>query len=207
MTASSQGNVAASEKRTGNRVDPKLTRKQQQIVVAWLAMGDTLSLVVQRCQDDFGVTLNRATLYANYHPSARSCPKKWRKFGARVRRFFERNITRIPIARKEVRLKMLQEAADETLRWRTKSVNEFGEIQEKKVGILAGILDQARQEIEGDARGRHGASAIASAEINVTISSMVDGVKQVLERRRMRVVQAVQAPASDNGHDNGHPPD
>jgi len=60
------------------------------------------------------------------------------------------NISRIPIANKSYRLQILQEASEDALTWYKKSVNQYGVINEKKIGIIANLVKEARTEVEGE---------------------------------------------------------
>jgi len=76
--------------------------------------------------------------------------KKWRPIINYLRNRYLKNISRIPIANKAYRLRVLQEATEEALTWYAKTVNQYGEIQEKKLGVLPQLINEARKEMEGE---------------------------------------------------------
>lgn len=76
--------------------------------------------------------------------------KRWKKVISYFKNKYLKNISRIPIANTAHRLALLNEASEEALTWHTKSINEFGEVLEKKIGILPALVAEARKEVEGE---------------------------------------------------------
>lgn len=132
--------------------------------------------------------------------------KRWRRIIQHLEARFLTQLIAIPIANKAVRLRRYETLYHEAMTLHTIGMTKGGEpIDGIDLHAARGVLQAARQEMDGLPAGAPGAAAIASAEINVTINSMVEGVKQIVERRRLRVVQAAVPVAVDtNGHEHGH---
>lgn len=108
-------------------------------------MHKTTSQIIDLLQDEHKIDMSQENIDKNYRHA-----KRWQKIINYFRERYLKNISRIPIAHKHHRLTLLNEAAREALTWRTKSVNEYGTVEEKKIGILPAIISEARREVEGD---------------------------------------------------------
>jgi len=77
--------------------------------------------------------------------------KKWGPLIQRMRRVFEKELTRIPIANKAFRLKLLQTVAEEGLIWNLKSVDPktLKGIYEIKIAATVQAVREAREEMKG----------------------------------------------------------
>jgi len=76
---------------------------------------------------------------------------KYNKIIMRLRRVFEKELMRIPIANKAYRLKLLQQVALEGLLWNIKGFDsKTGRpIYEAKIGITTQAVREAREEMKG----------------------------------------------------------
>jgi hypothetical protein len=110
-----------------------------------LALFKDTPQIVDLIKDEFSIDFSCENIDINYRYG-----KKWKPIIKYLRERYLKNISRIPIAHKHYRLSMLQEAIREALTWHTKSINQWGTIQEKKVGIIPQLLEQARIEVEGE---------------------------------------------------------
>ncbi len=193
----------------------KYTDKERRQIVIWFALGDSLPLVAQRIKDELGKDeRNLSTLWASYHPASKACSRKWKRYARYVQYLATNRYMDIPIAQKRRRLQALDELLNEALLWRTKSVNEWGEVLEKKLALIIGAVAQARAEVEGTCQH----NTTVNTSVNVSQMSMFEGLKQVAERRKERLAKAqaeksqsvqptavVQASVSVQTHSqNGH---
>ena len=85
--------------------------------------------------------------------SARQFSKaiKWSKLIRFLRERMEKDLMAIPIANKFIRLNYLQNIYMEALTESLKSVGQFGEVYELKLGAAIEAIKAAREEIEGKA--------------------------------------------------------
>ena len=164
----------------------KFTVKQRRMICCWFAENSAPSRVAALCEEAWSIKADPHKLYEHYAGSA--APLRWRQLIRRYQHMIERRMVEIPIARKAVRLAMLNQAARECLVFRTKSVGEFGVVQEMKIGVLPSILREARIEMEGD-------KPLVDQSQHTHVVDMVEGIKQILERRKC--LAASSSTASD----------
>jgi hypothetical protein len=126
------------------RPSKSIDRKYQFDICLWLAMGKTTPQILDLMKDKYNLTMSYQAI-DNYRYGM-----KWKKVIFYLRNRYLKNISRIPIAHKNHRLHYLQQAIDECLKWRTKSINQYGVIQEMKVGVLPVLVAEARKEVEGE---------------------------------------------------------
>lgn len=127
------------------RPPQSLDRSYQFEICLWLAMGKTTRQIVDMVKDKYSLTMSFQNIDNTYRMSPR-----WKKVIEHLRTHYLKNISRIPIAQKANRLKLLEQAAQEALTWRTKTVNAHGVVQEMKIGCLPQIIAEARKEVEGE---------------------------------------------------------
>jgi hypothetical protein len=130
--------------------------------------------------------------------------KKWMKVISYFKNKYLKNISRIPIANKAHRLALLNEASEEALTWHTKSINEFGEVLEKKIGILPALIAEARKEVEGE-------KPQVEQHFHVSLSRVHDLVNgNAFAEKRSSLIEPLNAKNTDgdngngNGNGNGH---
>ena len=101
--------------------------------------------ITELIEDEFHkkVTRQAVWLYKN--------SKKWKPIVQRLRKRFEKNITKIPIANKTDRLRILQKVIDEGLKWSLKGYSKTNlPIYELKLGAVIQAVQASRIEVEGD---------------------------------------------------------
>ena len=165
----------------------KFTVRQRRQICLWFAENSAPSRVATLCEETWGIRADPHKLHENYTGS--TAPLRWRRLIRRYEELIERRMAEIPIAKKAVRLAMLNQAARECLVLRTRQVGEFGVIQEMKIGVLPAIIREARIEMEGD-------KPLVDQSQHTHVVSMVEGMKQILERRKQRLA-ASGSTASD----------
>lgn len=123
----------------------KLDEDRQMIVVSLLAKGFTPGLVKQILAEDYNIEVSIAGIYQNYltHP-------KWAAVIDRLRERGRAEIASHPLADKATRLNYLQEGLNEAMKEKLVRVSEHGAIFEKKPGLVASFIREARAEVEGD---------------------------------------------------------
>ena len=131
--------------KTGRPPKQFLDRAYQFKICLYLALYKDTFQIIDLIKDEFGIEFSNANIDKNYRYG-----KKWQPIIRYLRTRYLKNISRIPIANKHYRLSALQESLREALTWHTKSINQWGTIQEKKIGIIPQILEQARIEVEGN---------------------------------------------------------
>jgi len=120
-------------------------REFQFNVCLWLAMGMTTNQVVDRAKDRMGIKVSYQNINKTYRYG-----EKWVKVIRYLRERYLRNLSRIPIANKEMRIAALQDVYKEAMTWRTKTITAYGKVKEIKIGVALQALDAVRREIEGD---------------------------------------------------------
>lgn len=108
-------------------------------------MQKTTKDVVDLLKDRLDITMTVQNVDQSYRYA-----KKWRRIISYLRVRFLNNISRIPIANKAHRLYILNEAVAESLKWRVKSVSQFGKVEAQKIGLIPALMREARAEVEGD---------------------------------------------------------
>ena len=127
------------------RPSKNIDRSYQFKICLWIALGKTTPQILDLIKDRFKIDMSYQNIDVNYRQK-----KRWQLVINYLRTRYLKNISRIPIANKAYRLAMLQEGVEEALTWHTKSVNQYGEVEEKKIGTLAQLINEARKEIEGE---------------------------------------------------------
>ena len=114
-------------------------------ICLWLALGKSDTQIIHLLRDKFNIEMTRQNVNEIYRHG-----KKWIPIVNYLCTRYLNNISRIPIANKSYRLQILQEASEDALTWYKKSVNQYGVINEKKIGIIANLVKEARTEVEGE---------------------------------------------------------
>ncbi len=127
------------------RPNKDVTRAYQFDICLWIAEGKTTRQILDLVEDKYYLKMSSQNINVSYRWG-----KKWKKVIQYLRSRYLKNLSRIPIANKAHRLRLLHQAAEECLKWRTKSVNQYGIVQEMKVGVLPSLISEARKEIEGE---------------------------------------------------------
>ena len=122
-------------------VEAKSAQRDYQFhICVWLALRKTTRQILDLLQDNFGITMAQQNIDGNYRYG-----KKWQKVISYLRVRYLNNISRIPIANEKYQLQALQEALETALTWHTKTVNQYGVVQEKKIGNVPSIIEEARK--------------------------------------------------------------
>ena len=120
-------------------------RRYQFDICLWLAEGKTTRQIIDLLKDNHNIRMSFANVDQNYRYS-----KKWLKVIKYLRQRYLKNISRIPIANKAHRLRVIQQGIDECLKWRKRTITANGTVYEMKVGSLAPLISEARKEVEGE---------------------------------------------------------
>ena len=119
-------------------------RAYQFHICMWIALRKSIPQILALLEDRFNITMS-------YHGVDRyRYGKRWKAIISYFRNKYLTNISRIPIASKAYRLQMLQEALEEALTWHTKSISQWGRVEEKKIGVIPALIERARIEVEGE---------------------------------------------------------
>lgn len=127
------------------RIKKSSDRTYQFKICLWIALNKEDKQIQDLLRDRLNIDMSIQNINDNYRRA-----KKWRPIISYLRTRYLRNISRIPIAKKEYRVAMLQESLEEALTWHTKSVSQYGRVEEKKIGIIPSLIKEARIEIEGE---------------------------------------------------------
>lgn len=131
--------------------EKKLSDKMQMQVCAWIAEGWNAERIAQEIKDEWDIDISRAGIFANYIKAP-----KWQGIINNFRKGLEKELLKVPIANKKVRLKILERAANEAFTWRIDRVvydkdgKEIERIEKRQIGTIPAIIDQARKEVEGN---------------------------------------------------------
>lgn len=125
-------------------------RAYQFKICIWIALNKSTGQIIDLLRDKFKIEMSEQNIDQTYRAG-----KRWKPVINYLRIRYLRNISRIPIAHKAHRLALLDEAANEALSLRVKSINELGTIMEKKIGVLPAIISEARREVEGEKPGTY----------------------------------------------------
>lgn len=124
---------------------PNTDNKHRFSICLWIALGKSNRQIIDLLKERFDIDMSFQNIDKTFRAG-----RKWRPIIERLRNRYLENISRIPIARKAYRLAILQEAAEEALTYHVKSVNEWGTVEEKRIGIIPALVAEARAEVEGD---------------------------------------------------------
>jgi hypothetical protein len=134
-------NPKSKQKRRSKDAD---TRDRDLQICLWFAEMKTPQEVADLVKDTYGV--QSYTRQAAYHFSKTI---RWGRVIKFLKERFLKDLVAIPIANKAFRLKALQTVYKEALTESLKSINEWGEVYELKLGAAIEALKAAREEIEG----------------------------------------------------------
>jgi len=122
-----------------------LTRDEQLCVIQWLVELKSYQDIVELIEDKFNKHITKQAIYKYAHA------KKWKPIIKRLRKNFETNLLKIPIANKANRLKALQKVLEEGFKWNLKSQTTLGKnIFELNLGAVTKAIKEAREELEPD---------------------------------------------------------
>lgn len=126
----------------------RLTREEQIQVIQWLVELKSPTEIAELINEEWGKKICRQSIYFYAHS------KKWKPLIARLRRRFETNLAKIPIANKADRLRYLQLIVKEGLKWSLKTITKDGdEIYELRLGAATEAIKAAKEELEPSNRG------------------------------------------------------
>ena len=126
----------------------RLTREEQIKVVQWLVELKSAGQISELIKNEFKKDISRQNVWKY------SASRKWRPIVERLRKRFERNICKLPIANKAHRLRLLQKVVDEGLTWSLKNITKDGdEVYELKLGAVTEAIKAAREELEPHQKG------------------------------------------------------
>lgn len=129
------------KKKSGSGISV-LTNPQRVEVCRMLAERMSIEEVVEVLTKQ-GIKISSAAIFKYKHSP------RWNKLIMRMRRTFEKELTRIPIANKSYRLKLLQKIAKQGLKWHVKGYTKDGiPIYEQKIGVAANAVHEAREEMK-----------------------------------------------------------
>jgi len=134
-----------------NRSQPRLSAEQINQVIEWIVMGYGATVISQKIEDEFDIIISKQAVWKDYIHNKKYTPQL-----KKLRADFEKEILKVPIAQKKVRLKILQDAIREAESFRLDKIhydkdgNELSRIEKKMPGIIASLIKEARAEVEGD---------------------------------------------------------
>ena len=129
----------------GNPAGPSvLSRSQRLQMCIWFAEMYEPTQVVGMLKEKYGIDYTQQS--ASYFRRSSNNVKLIAWF----RKRFKQDVSRIPIARKEVRIQKYMKIYNKAMSSSLKSRNQFGEIYEMKLGEARAALEGARIEMEGD---------------------------------------------------------
>lgn len=120
-----------------------LTREEQLRVIQWLVELKSTGDIQELIEDEFHKNISRMAIWKY------SQAKKWKPLIARLRRRFENSLTKIPIANKIDRMRILQCVVKEGMKWSLKGYSKDGDpIYELKIGDVVRACREAREEVK-----------------------------------------------------------
>jgi len=128
----------------------KLSAKDQLNLCALLAVGYNSQRCADIFEEEYDIEITPQNIWQNYIQN-----KKWQKIIKRMQRETERKVLSHPLAKKINRLKLLQDAINEAFTWRLDKIhydkegNELSRIEKRNIGMIASLIREAREEIEG----------------------------------------------------------
>ena len=112
-------------------------------MLQWLVELKSPQQIKELVKEHFNKDLHRSSVWRYAHS------KKWRPILERLKARFERSISKIPIANKSHRIRILQKVVDEGLTWSLKNITKDGdEVYELKLGAVTEAVKAAREELE-----------------------------------------------------------
>ena len=115
----------------------------------WFAELKTAQEVADLVKETYGVEYSRQSAWQF------SKAIKWGKVIKFLRARILKDLSAIPIANKAIRLKYLQKIYCEALTESLKSINQWGEVYELRLGAAIEAIKAAREELEGKAAAIH----------------------------------------------------
>lgn len=120
-------------------------------IVKMVACGFNPSIIQQALRDEYDFDLTKQCIWKSY-----ICNPKFRVLAEKFQETITQELQKIPIARKEVRLLVIQKAINECLRERVskREYDEDGNVTETMVKLqpaaVASLVKEARAETEGE---------------------------------------------------------
>lgn len=167
---------------------PKLAGKKQKYrieICKMLALGFSPVLVAQEMQDNFGIRISRHAIRDTYQKKAR-----YARIISALRDRMAGEVMRHPLANKRVRLSYLLRGLNHALKWGAdklyfdKDGNLVGKVEKVQLGVIAQLIKEAREEIEGS-RKDEGARDVKRLDMLqvIKILSSEKGNATVIETR------------------------
>ena len=128
----------------------KLSGKEQLDLCALIAIGYNSQRCADIFEEEYDISITPDNVYQNYIRNP-----KWKKIIKRLQREAERKILSHPLAKKTNRLTLLKDAINEAFTWRLdrinydKQGNELSRVEKRNIGMIAALIREAREEIEG----------------------------------------------------------
>jgi hypothetical protein len=179
-----------TQKFTGSKgqTGPKLSGKNQRFrVEIWkmLALGFSPVLVSQEIKDNFGIEISRQAIRETYQKNP-----KYAKVISALRERMAVEVMQHPLANKRVRLTYLLRALNHALKWGTdklyfdKEGNLVGKIEKVQLGVIAQLIREARDEIEGTRKdeGELGRKKVDLLQV-IKVLSSEQGNATIIENR------------------------
>ena len=121
-----------------------VTRAKELQICLWFAEMKTAQEVADLVKENFNIPD-----YTRQRAYSFSKSLRWARLIRFLKAKFLKDLSAIPIANKAFRIKALQSVYREALTESLKSINQFGEVYELKLGAAIEALKAAREEIEG----------------------------------------------------------
>ena len=128
----------------------KLSAKDQLNLCSLLAVGYNSQRCADIFEEEYGIELSAQNIWENYIQV-----KKWQKIIKRMAREAERKVLSHPLAKKINRLNLLRDAVNEAFTWRLDKIHydkngtELSRVEKRNIGMIAALIREAREEIEG----------------------------------------------------------
>jgi len=129
----------------------KLTNEEQLFVCACAANGYGGELIAQELKEKYGKEVTAQNIHSGYLRSP-----KWRKRIDSIAKCVDKELAKHPLAKKETRLNYILAALNEANIWRLDKIHfdkegyEQAKVYKKNIGVVAGLVREARAEIEGE---------------------------------------------------------
>jgi hypothetical protein len=156
------------------------TRDRDLQVCLWFAEMKTPQEVADLVKENYHIEYSRQSAY-----QFSKCIR-WGRIINHLKERFLKDLSAIPIANKAIRLKYLQGIYREALTESLKSITEWGEVYELKLGAAIEALKAAREEIEG------GSKTVIDQSKHITQIFLADKVKEARLRSRFNIEETVE---------------
>jgi hypothetical protein len=129
----------------------KLISEEQLFVCACIAGGMNAELIKQELDEKYGKKVSVQNIYQGYIHAP-----KWKKRIESITKAMDKELAKHPLAKKETRLNFVLAALNEANIWRLDKIHfdkdgyEQAKVYKKNIGIVAGLIREARAEIEGE---------------------------------------------------------